>query len=410
MSTDSSRSSSSTMDEELRLPRPPGVVRRFWAKHPLLADILIAIVCLPLSVAPTTFLAERPLPAPAAIAASILILGACVLLVWRRRYPLVVFAVAYAVSTFYLLLLTPSGTPLLLVASYSLAVYRSVRAAWIGLAVGVGVLLVISFALFAGGAISLQVTMNVVLGEFATGLIGTLIGANVRGRRRYLAAVIDRSKQLFVERDQHAQLAASAERDRIAREMHDILSHSLTVVVALSEGAAATNDAERARSASRAAADTARSALTEMRSMLGVLREGDTDAPLAPTAPVCPSDTVAAAQRAGFAATLTTTGESDLPPAHALAVGRIVQEGVTNAMRHAPRATRIDVRIDYTDEHARIEISNDGAHAPQGLAGFGLRGLAERTTLLGGTFRSEPAGAGRWMLRADLPRPSGAST
>ena len=123
--------------------------------------------------------------------------------------------------------------------------------------------------------------------QYHPNLIGALIGANVGGRKRYVEALIERSRQLTIERDQQAQLATAAERTRIAREMHDIVSHSLTVIVALSEGAAATTETERARSAARTAADTARGALTEMRAMLGVLRTDDTgSAPLAPlTAP-----------------------------------------------------------------------------------------------------------------------------
>lgn len=186
--------------------------------------------------------------------------------------------------------------------------------------------------------------------------------------------------------------------------MHDIVSHSLTVVVALSEGAAATADVARAQAASAAAATTARSALAEMRSMLGVLREGDTDAPLTPLEPASPAETVAGAQRAGFAASLTTRGDSDAPPALRFAIGRIVQEGVTNAMRHAPGASAIGVRIDYEAEPIVIEIVNDGARGPASEGGYGLRGLAERAALLGGIVVSAPAGDGRWMLRAELSR------
>src|SRR5690606_17803630 len=215
------------------------------------------------------------------------------------------------------------------------------------------------------------------------------------------------SRQLLVERDQQAQLAAAAERDRIAREMHDIVSHSLTVVVALSEGAAATADRDRARDASMAAATTARDALAEMRSMLGVLRDGGADAPLAPLDAASPADTVATAQRAGFPVSLATRGEADASPALRFAIGRIVQEGVTNAIRHAPMASAIEVRIDNDADPVVIEIVNDGASGPVSDAGFGLRGLTERAALLGGVVASAPAGEGRWMLRAELPRPTG---
>ena len=409
-----SRSTSIREEEELRLPRPPGVIRRFWARHPVTADVLIAAVCLLLSIAPVTIFNDDRVPGPggdavdpsmsvANITIIVLIVAACSLLLRRRRWPLVVFIAAYAVEFACLPLLESTGGPLLLVASYTLAVYRSTRAAWIGFGVGISSLTLISLLLNLTGVITLQVALNASIGQLALALIGTLIGANVGGRKRYLEAVIDRSRQLLTERDQQAQIAAAAERGRIAREMHDIVSHSLTVIVALSEGAAATDDREQARSASQAAADTARGALTEMRSMLGVLRDGGGDAPLSPAEPVSPHATVAAAQRAGYPVTLTVTGETDASAATRHAVGRIVQEGVTNAMRHAPGATRIAVSIENSSSGVTIDISNDGVTGPGRDTGFGLRGLHERAAHLDGNLVSESTGEGRWSLRAHLP-------
>ncbi|MEJ1922884.1 sensor histidine kinase [Microbacterium sp. KHB019] len=390
-----------TSDEQLQLPRPPGAIRRFWARHPVFADVLIALFCLITSLVPaTTFRTSGVL---AAVAMPIAVLVACVLLLRRRRWPVVAFAAAWVVSVCYLFESVPVGGPLILVATYSLAVYRSTKACWTGLAIGLSSLALLSFTLSSLGVITLNIALNAVIGELVMGLIGGLIGINVGGRKRYVEAIIDRSRQLLVERDQHAQLAAAAERDRIAREMHDIVSHSLTVVVALSEGAAATADASRAQAASTAAAATARTALTEMRSMLGVLREGGADAPLAPLEPTSPAETVATAQRAGFAASLTVRGDPEMPPALRFAVSRIVQEGVTNAMRHSAGASRIDVRIAHDAEPIVIEIVNDGVHRAASEGGFGLRGLAERAALLGGMVVSAPAGNGRWMLRAELP-------
>lgn len=415
MSNSSSRSDSVREEEELRLPRPPGVIRRFWARHPVFADVLIAVICLFLAVAPATlFTTYRPAPGggvtiidPPPVVANIAVITAVViasaLLLRRRQWPLVAFIAAYVVAFTYLFLWEPAGGPLLIVTSYALAVYRSTRAAWVGLAIGIGSLTVVSFLLERSGTITLQMALNGILGQLALALIGTLIGVNVGGRKRYLEAVIDRSRQLLVERDQHAQLAAVAERARIAREMHDIVSHSLTVVVALSEGAAATHDQERARHASTTAADTARGALAEMRSMLGVLRDGESDTPFAPPEPVAPHATVAAAQQAGFPAILSTKGDRLVAPAVDYAIGRIVQEGITNVMRHAPGASRIAVRIDYSADPVVIEIDNDGAHGHVGTSGYGLRGLSERAAHVNGTVRSGPVDAGRWMLYAELP-------
>lgn len=404
-----SRSTSVREDEALRLPRPPGVLRRFWARHPIVADVLIALVCLLLSLVPAGVI-TRDLPMPLAVGVAILVpasaVAACATLLWRRSRPLVPFVASFALEAGFLFALQPIGSPLLLVTCYSLAVYRSSRAAWMGFGIGLASLSAVGGLLTLTGVISFQVAANAVIMSLVLGLIGTLIGVNVGGRKRYLDAVIDRSRQLLVERDQQAQLAAAGERARIAREMHDIVSHSLTVIVALSEGAAATSDATQARAAASASAETARSALTEMRAMLGVLRADASPLPLAPLAPTAPQETVAHAQRAGYPVTLAVSGATEVAPAVAHAVGRIVQEGVTNAMRHAPGATSIDVRLVYAADAVTVEVVNDGAIGPIGTSGFGLRGVAERAAHAGGSVVSEPLSGGRWMLRAELPTAS----
>lgn len=407
-----SRSGSVLPDEELRLPRPPGIIRRFWARHPLLTDILIALFCLVLTIGPLagtrtggtdasgeTFV-ELPIwsPVPAALLAV-----AAVFLVWRRRWPVAVFALAIVASASFLFVTVPAGGPVIFVATYTLAVYRSSRACWIGVAVGIGGITALAAALAAVGAITWQIAANGAIGEFISALIGALIGVNIGNRRRYVEAIIDRSRQLLVERDQQALLAAAGERARIAREMHDIVSHSLTVIVALSEGAAATDDVDRAREANRAAARTARGALTEMRAMLGVLRESTSGAPLAPASPTTPDETVDIARRAGFPVTLTTSGDLDLPQPVRYAIGRIVQEGVTNAMRHAPAARFIAVGVDRGEGRVTITVRNDGVTDAATDPGFGIRGLGERAIHVGGSLRSTRSGPGEWTLRAVLP-------
>lgn len=402
-----SRSSPVREDEELRLPRPPGLFRRFWARHPVVADLAIVLVCILLSLVPAGATTRELMTTPLAIGLAILapagVIAACATLMWRRRHPLVPFVASFVLEAAFLFAPYPIGSPLLLVTCYSLAVHRSSRAAWTGLGIGLAALAALSGLLLLTGVTTLQTAVNAVIMWVVLGLIGTLIGVNVGGRKRYLDAVIDRSRQLLVERDQQAQLASAAERARIAREMHDIVSHSLTVVVALSEGAAATPDSAQARAASLSAAETARSALTEMRAMLGVLRDDESALPLAPVEPASPQETVTAAQRAGYPVSLSATGAVELSPRVAHAVGRIVQEGVTNAMRHAPAATAIAVRLVHSPEAVSIEIANDGVTGPIGASGFGLRGLAERAAHVGGRIVSEQAGHGRWVLRAELP-------
>ena len=232
-------------EDELRLPRPPGVFRRFWARHPLFADILIAILAFVLSVPTLTVRsgrAEPPTGVVLALVIALTVLG-CVALVWRRRWPLAVFIVTLAP----VLLLGPDeintiNGPATVVAIYSVAVYRSSRAAWIALGSAVVALGLNMFVRSAAGFTDFILLLNIAISFGVSLLLGTLVGVNVGNRKRYLEALIDRSRQLLIERDQQAQLAAAAERTRIAREMHDVVSHSLTVIVALSEGARVSAD------------------------------------------------------------------------------------------------------------------------------------------------------------------------
>lgn len=409
MRTTRSRSDSIREDEELRLPRPPGVFRRFWARHPRVADVLIALICLLLSLTPATRIdpdLAPPFTPVLGVLLPVAVLGTCVALLWRRHIPLLPFIASFVVEALFLFINLPVGTPIILVTCYAVAVYRSTSLAWKSYAIALAALSAFAGLLTVTGVIDLQIALNSVVSALVLGLIGTLIGVNVGGRKRYIAAVIDRSRQLLVERDQQAQLAAAAERARIAREMHDIVSHSLTVIVALSEGAAATSDLEQARAASNAGAVTARAALTEMRSMLGVLRSTEDSAPLSPIAAPSPHETVSNAQRTGAPVTLAVSGAGELPSSIEHAVSRIVQEGVTNAMRHAPSATMIAVRIAHEPGSVRVEIVNDGLATAVGVPGFGLRGLSERIAHVHGSFEYGPTGDGRWRLATELPTAS----
>src|SRR3546814_7920496 len=140
-----------------------------------------------------------------------------------------------------------------------------------------------------------------------------------------------------------------------------------------------------------------------MRAMLGVLREGAPDASLKPMEPVAPEATIAAAQRAGDPATLAVSGAPALSDPVRFAVGRIVQEGVTNAMRHAPGASAVVVRIDYSDAAVVVTVRNDGVRGTVDGNGFGIRGLMERAAHVGGTVVSGLDADGWWRLRAVLP-------
>ncbi|WZH36292.1 MAG: histidine kinase [Microbacterium enclense] len=332
---------------------------------------------------------------------------ACLALLARRRFPVgmcVVTAIPAAV------LPTGAGDAAILIPAfglYAVAVYRSRRAAWVAFsAVGLGILVASVLRRVAAGDSFESGLWSTVLTAVVL-LVGVLAGTNTSERHRYLDEIVERSRRLAVERDQRARLAAVEERTRIAREMHDIVAHSLTVIVAVSEGMVVAPP-DRARDAGRTVAATARAALGEMRAMLGVLRDGDAVmSPLSPLSPTEPAAVVAAAQTAGFPVVLHRSGDvSRVSRQVRFALGRVVQEGVTNAMRHAPNASRIDVRVHVDTDAIDVRVENDGVPirpSPSIGGGFGLRGLHERVLSVGGSVSSSPAGRGTWVLRAILP-------
>lgn len=407
----------SVVGGELRLPKPPGVVRQFWARHPRLTDSMIAaLYFVPTflgtlafvfeSSAPTIWMALAQLGSVAASAAAML---------YRRTRPWLLMGVAW----FSCLVIYPLGSidPFpVIVALYALAVYRSTRAAWVGFGASVVVGTASAYLSVTAQARDTVSPFDIGAPESATQfgilmLIATLIGVTVGNRRRYLNALIARAHDLARERDQQALLATAVERSRIAREMHDVVAHSVTVMVTLAEGSAATaeRDAARAGEAMRLVADTGRGALGEMRRMLGILAESESwDAARSPqpgTADL--PELIEGFRGAGMPVRLTTIGRPDTEPALELTMYRIVQEGLTNALRHAAAASRVEVTVEYRGDAVEVLVIDDGrppstAHVEGG--GRGLIGMRERVALYGGSLEAAPRTGGGWRLRVVLPR------
>lgn len=403
-------------DVNAKLLKPPGIFRQFWSRHPRLTDAAVVLFNLPWAL---TFANNQPEAfEPSAVAAALSTASLAVALLAlfvRRYYPCTVFYISIVCCV--LGMPTQSTTPgfLLLSTTYAVAVYASTRAAWLSFAIGLGAIAITGATFVFFDQISSQTAVNNLISVTIFGLIGCLLGINIGNRRRYLNAILDRSRQLEIERDQQAVIAAQNERNRIAREMHDIVSHSLTVIVALSEGAAATDDHERARAANLHTATTARTALNQMREMLGVLHSDEPDAPLIPQYGFSVSEAVASARAAGFLIETVTHGDdSGLPDQLRFALARVVQESLTNAMRHSPNTRAIKVTISYTDAGISVEVLNDSADdaVPQQSSldstlsggGFGLRGLAERVKLLGGVFEAGRWRGTSWRVFAFLPQ------
>jgi signal transduction histidine kinase len=241
-----------------------------------------------------------------------------------------------------------------------------------------------------------------------------LLGLVVRSRKEYLASLVERARQLEVERDQQAQLAAAAERARIAREMHDIIGHNLSVITGLADGGAyaAAGSPERAVQALEAIGTTSRQALTELRRLLDVLRDEAESRPVAELAPQ-PDLTdldqlVERVSRAGLPVALTVDKSPEpLSAGKQLTVFRVVQEALTNTLKHGgPNATAtVDVR--HTADGVTVTVTDTGdAPATAAGPGRGLTGMRERTALYGGTLEAGPLRrpGGGWRVRLSLPK------
>ena len=400
---------------ELRLPTPPGMVGRFWVRHPWLSDALVASAYfVPMAIIVLIDLiaqAELGLP-PQALSAAGLVVVITAALLFRRHAPLLVLGVTCAGLLSAFPGQSQGDTLPVLIALYTVAVYRGVRSAWVSLAAAVGVGALSAFL----GAGSYASWLAVASQYAILMLAATLVGVTVGDRKRYVAALVELAAQLARERDQQAQLARITERGRIAREMHDIVAHSLSVMVALADGADAllVKDPERSRAALREVATTGRGSMTEMRRLLGVLSDdqaeqndpGVTDVPLTPQPGTDQLVDLAASFRsAGLPVRLEFTGRIPGNTGVQLTIYRIVQESLTNALRYAAQPTEVSVRLTTVTGKVTVAVSHDGplrATAPSLGSGRGIIGLRERVALYDGTLSAGRLPGGGWQVHATM--------
>ncbi|MFE0652838.1 sensor histidine kinase [Streptomyces sp. NPDC059534] len=239
-----------------------------------------------------------------------------------------------------------------------------------------------------------------------------LLGIAVRSRRDHTAGLVDRARRLEIERDQEVRLAAAAERTRIAREMHDIIGHNLSVITGLADGGryAATKNPERAAQALDAIGTTSREALAELRRLLGVLHDDDQEAARDPQPTLADLDTlITGVRKAGLPVRFDVRdepGAQPLPPGAKLTVYRVVQEALTNTLKHAGPDAKATVLLTYTPAAVRTEITDTGRAVPGTSAptsGQGLTGMRERAALYDGTLACGPLPTGGWAVRLRLP-------
>src|SRR5438445_124084 len=239
-------------------------------------------------------------------------------------------------------------------------------------------------------------------------LRGRVGGRGTRGagteQARELTARVEAAER---ERATAAERATAEERARIARELHDVVAHSVSVMVVQASGVRRLlkDEQHREREALLSVEQIGRQALTEMRRMLGVMRSGEeTPAALAPQPGLQHLDRlIAQVEEAGLPVTLRVEGDRpDISPGVDLSAYRIVQEGLTNALKHA-KGARADVVVRYVESSVELEIADNGT-APVGDGnGHGLVGMRERVALYGGTLEAGPREGGGFVLRAELP-------
>jgi signal transduction histidine kinase len=320
----------------------------------------------------------------------------------RRRYPLavelVVGAVAVAMAA-WLVNGYEGVSPLIpvLIAAYSTAVHARGRAALAGLAVALVVPGLI--ALVMGSTVwGDYVFPNLILG------LGWLAGWLVRSRTELAARLHEEAVRAEDERELLAEIAVADERRRIARELHDIVAHSMSVMVVQAGGARRILDRDPARAADAAAQieRTGREALTEMRRLLGVL---GVDAERTPQPGMDQVDElVGRARAAGLPVELEVEGDRRRLPAGVDLTGyRIVQEALTNTMKHAASAPT-SVRVRYGNDALELQIADRGTVAPRlDDPGHGLIGMRERVRVVGGELHAGPRAGGGFDVRARLP-------
>jgi signal transduction histidine kinase len=340
------------------------------------------------------------------------IFGMALPVVLRRRYPIGAFAAVITVGALEVAVLAgPVGSDFsVLVLLYTLAAYRPRRVSVTGLAICMLGAIVAIARWSPGRADGSLAGFGLVIAFFGVPLLlAWVLGDSIRYRRGYYLALEERAARLERERDAQAQIAAAAERARIARELHDVVAHNVSVMVVQADGAGYALDAdpERAREALGAISRTGRQALAEMRRLLGVLRAEDEPATLAPLPDIDQLGELLEATRAsGIPVRFTLEGvPRALPGGAGLAAYRVVQESLTNVRKHAGPEASASVLLRFCEEGVLVRVTDDGhgsAAASDG-EGHGLTGMRERVGLYGGTVKAGPRPAGGYQVTVQLP-------
>ncbi|MFB8167491.1 sensor histidine kinase [Kitasatospora purpeofusca] len=382
---------------------PPGVLARLPGRvPPLVADAALAAALFLLTLGPgrvadgTGFALQTALVLP---------------LVWRRRAPRSAFGViAAAALAQWLLGVQLPADAALLVALGTVTARAPYRSAWAaGLVAVAGAVLAAARWAPEGRFLASAAAMTAAVAASA------LLGANTRIRR---AARAERLARLERDRDERERRAVEEERARIARELHDSVTHGLSVVVALADALGHARPADASAVTARIA-ETGRQALTDMRRALGLLQDAGTDAGPGDDRRSPPGIGQLGAlcermEAAGLVTRLRVDGEAaGVSAAAQLTVHRLVQESLTNVLRHAPQGTRAEVRVSCAPGAVTVEVTDDGRAGGTGRrgsagSGLGLTGMRERAAAFGGVLEAGPRPGNGWRVFVRLD-PGGAS-
>ena len=331
----------------------------------------------------------------AALLALVLVQAAA--LFWRRTEPLAVLLVVLA-ALLAAFAVTPDheqSGPALVFAVYAVSVYHEGRARLIvaGLAIAT-VAVAISFLALGDFGVTRSL-----MPAAATSLVAWVVGDYIRSRRRFLADLVARHRQ-------ERELAAEEERLRIARELHDVVAHNVSLM-AIQAGAARVSGSSTG-DALQSIETTARDTLAELNRLLGVLRKDPGAGPALTPQPGLGQveSLLGPARDAGLEVSVRVSGgERPLPAALDLSAYRIIQEAMTNVLKHA-HASRVEVCIDYGHDALKLTVSDNGggsSDAPRTPSGHGLIGMRERVDLFGGELSTTSSSLGGFTVRATLP-------
>ncbi|MFJ5141874.1 sensor histidine kinase [Streptomyces sp. NPDC088707] len=383
---------------------------------PQAADAVVAGVVL-LVVAVWTLVSARYASEPAirTVLGWVLILIGCGALYFRRRHPVAVSVVTLLACVAYYPLSAQDG-PLMI--AFALALYTTAAEGRFAAAVALAAVTLLAVGLGEirqrPGHRQIDDTSLVMLAGWLISLVA--VGRAQRTRIAYLHEAEQRALAAEREQEARARQSATEERLRIAREVHDVLGHSISLINVqsgaalhrLGKGPAPEAGLATATEALEAVKATSKDALRELRATLGVLRSTDEPTPTAPSSSglALLGDLASRARSAGLDVRTDVTGTPvPLPPPVDLAAYRIVQESLTNVTRHAGART-VRITLDWGTDAVRLRIADDGEGAPEGRAlGSGIRGMAERARAFGGELTARNGDGGGFLVDARLPVP-----